>query len=82
MEKFDLNYLLKNIPIPSNESYLTKLMKKIESVVKQMRWRAHFFWQEKHESDIRREDFRFKSQKTPPQYEHNPAKNELGKLAN
>ena len=45
-------------------------MEKIESVVKQMRWRAHFFLQEKHESDIRQEDFGFKSQNTPPQCEH------------
>ena len=35
-----------------------------------MRWRAHFFLQEKHESDIRREDFGFKSKITPPQCEH------------
>ena len=35
-----------------------------------MRWRANFFLQEKHESDIRREDFRFKSKSTPSQYEH------------
>ena len=35
-----------------------------------MRWRAHFFLQEKHKSDIWREDFRFKSKITPPQCEH------------
>ena len=35
-----------------------------------MRWRAHFFLQEKHESDIRREDFGFKSKITLPQCEH------------
>ena len=35
-----------------------------------MRWRAHFFLQEKHESDIRREDFGFNSKTTPPQCEH------------
>ena len=35
-----------------------------------MRWRANFFLQEKHESDIRREDFRFKSKRTPTQCEH------------
>ena len=70
MEKLDIDYSLKNIPIPSNESYLIKLIEKIESVVKRMRWRAHFFLQEKHESDIRREDFGFKSKITPPQCEH------------
>ena len=34
-----------------------------------MRWRADFFLQEKHKSDIRREDFGFKSKITPPQCE-------------
>ena len=35
-----------------------------------MRWRANFFLQEKHEIDIRREVFRFKSKSTPSQCEH------------
>ena len=47
MEKLDIDYLLKNIPIPPNESYLIKLVEKTESIVKRMRWRAHFFLQEK-----------------------------------
>ena len=34
MEKLDIDYSLKNIPIPSNESFLIKLIEKIESVVK------------------------------------------------
>ena len=70
MEKLDIDYSLKNIPIPSNESYLIKLIEKIESVVKRMRWRVHFFLQAKHENDIQREDFEFKSKITPPQCEH------------
>ena len=70
MEKLDIDCSLKNIPIPPSESDLIKLIKKIESVVKQMRWRAHFFIEENHESDIQREDFGFKSKSTPPQYEH------------
>ena len=63
MEKFDIDDSLKNIPIPSNESYLIKLIDNIESVGKRMGWRANFFSQEKHKSDIRREDLRF-NQKT------------------
>ena len=47
-----------------------KLIDKIESVVKRMRWRAHFFLQKKHESDIRREDVGFKSKSTPTQCKH------------
>ena len=43
IEKVGISYSLKNIPIPSKEWYLIKLIKKIESVVKRMRWRTHFF---------------------------------------
>ena len=50
MEKLDIDYSLKNIPIPPNESYLIKLLEKTESVVKRMRCRAHFFLQEKQYS--------------------------------
>ena len=70
MEKLDIVYSLKNIPISSMESYLIKLIEKIESLVKRMRCRTHFFLQERHESNIRREDFGFKSKITPPQCEH------------
>ena len=70
MEKFDIDYSLKNIPISSNESYLIKLIKNIESVGKRMGWTASFFSQEKHKSDIRREDLRFKSKNTLPQCKH------------
>ena len=35
-----------------------------------MSWRAHFSLEEKHESDIRREDLGFKSKNTPPQCKH------------
>ena len=41
-EKLDIDYLLNNIPILSNESYLIKLIEKIESVEKRMRWIAIF----------------------------------------
>ena len=70
MEKFDIDYSLKNIPISSNESYLIKLIKNIESVGKRMGWTASFFPQEKHKSDIWREDLRFKSKNTLPQCKH------------
>ena len=35
-----------------------------------MRWRAHSLFEEKRESDIRAEDFRFKSKNIPPQCKH------------
>ena len=57
MKKLDIDYSLKNIPIPSCESCLIKLIVKIESVVKRMRRRAHLFLREKHESGMQKEDF-------------------------
>ena len=50
MEKLNFNYSLKNIPIPDKKSYLIKLVDKIESVVKRMRWKAYFYLQ--RESDL------------------------------
>ena len=43
MEKINYNYSLKKIPIPSITSYQLKLIEKVESVIKRMRWKAHFF---------------------------------------
>ena len=70
MEKLDIDYSLKNILIPSKESYLIKLIVNIESVVKGMRWRADLFLQEKYESDIWRENFGFTSKSNPSQCNH------------
>ena len=43
MRQFRLEYSLKNIPIPSRDNYLRNLIEKVESVLKRMRWKAHFF---------------------------------------
>ena len=43
MEKIYFNYSLKNIPVPSRTSYKLQLIDKIESVIKRMPWKAHFF---------------------------------------
>ena len=43
MEKINFNYSLKNIPTPSRSSYQLKLIDKIESAFKRMRWKAFFF---------------------------------------
>ena len=40
MQKVNLNYSTKNIPIPSARSYLPKLTEKIELAIKRMRWKA------------------------------------------
>jgi hypothetical protein len=43
MRQFRFDYSLKNIPIPSQDAYLKNLIEKVESVIKRMRWKAHFF---------------------------------------
>ena len=67
MEKINYNYLLKNIPTPRNTSYQLKLIEKVESVIKRMRWKAHFFLNGNNTEETRKETFGFKSHHHPPQ---------------
>ena len=65
MRQFRLDYSLKNIPIPSRDNYLRNLIEKAESVLKRMRWKAHFFLKgEKSQENTR--NFGLSSNKTPP----------------
>ena len=43
MEKLQLRYSPKNIPIPSERSYKLQLMDKIDQVIKRMGWKAFFY---------------------------------------
>ena len=68
MEKLNINYSLKNIPVPSSDSYLKDLIVKTESLIKRMRWKAFYF--DKDPESIcttKDESFGLKSRKTPPQ---------------
>ena len=67
MEKINYNYSLKNISTPSITSYQLKLIEKVESVIKRMRWKAHFFLNGDNTKEIRKETFGFKSLHHPPQ---------------
>ena len=69
MERMNFGYSLKNIPIPSSTSYKLKLIEKIESFIKRMRWKAHFFLQENEEDQegMKRENYGFMTRKCPPQ---------------
>ena len=60
---------MKNIPIPSRNSYLKKLIEKIESVIKRMRWKAFFFDNKTDDKDQDTDDSTFISRKCPPQNE-------------
>lgn len=68
MEIFNLNYSLKNIPIPSPTIYKLKLIEKIESFLKRMRWKVHFLNQDLHNNNTpKKEKYGFKTKKCPPQ---------------
>ena len=43
MEKIYFSFSLNKIPIPSRTLYKLQLIDNIESVIKRMRWKAHFF---------------------------------------
>ena len=66
MERINFNYSLKNVPIPSKSFYQLKLIDKIESVIKRMQWKAHFFISGNVIGGDK-ESFGFKSKKCPAQ---------------
>ena len=43
MEKVNLGYSVKNIPIPSRKGYLILLLEKIEMLIRRMRWKEIHF---------------------------------------
>ena len=43
MGSIDFGYSLKNIPLPSKDSYKYKLIEKTEQLLKRMRWKAFFY---------------------------------------
>ena len=43
MEKCNISYSTKNIPLPSRNDYLQRLIEKDRAVFTQIRWKAHFF---------------------------------------
>ena len=81
MEQTRFDYSMKNIPIPSRNTYIKKLIEKTESVIKRIRWKAFFFEQNKDKNKTNRDsdnddsnsaidnNFGFKSRKCPPQNE-------------
>lgn len=66
MELVNLNYSTKNIPIPSNREYTTKLIEMTEKLLKRMRWKTFFFLHPEIKNSNNINTFGFKSMKTPP----------------
>ena len=71
MNRQNLNYSMKNIPIPNNNSYKLLLIEKIEAFIKRMRWKAHFYISDlendtKNDEKVKKKTFGFKTKNTPP----------------
>lgn len=69
MEKTNLHYSAKNIPIADEKSYKMKLLEKIEAVIKRMRWKALFLEKENgnKQEEVPIETYGLKTNNTPPQ---------------
>ena len=68
MEKINLGYSIKNIPIPNERTYLLQLVEKIEAVIKRMRLKAIYFNKDNNEQDIQvSEKYGLKSENCPAQ---------------
>ena len=98
MNTRNINYSLKNIPIPSSFNYLKCLVSKTEDFVKRLRWKA--FWYERkleaqaenqnpennainEEEEEQFSSYGFRSPRTPPPSDHlKPFENDLFKLIN
>ena len=64
MEKIDVDYSTKNIPVPSKDEYEIQLVSKIEHVIKSMKWKALEYLGKLNNSI--KETYGFKSRKCPP----------------
>ena len=64
METFDIDYSMKNIPLPSKEEYIIQLISKTEHLIKRMRWKVLEFMG-KLEGPTKN-TYGFKSRKCPP----------------
>lgn len=69
MERMNLGYSLKNIPIASKKSYMKRMLEKTESFVRRMRWKALFF-EKPEQFGPEKATYGFKTSKAPPQMEH------------
>lgn len=65
MEKINLNYSTKNIPLPSRGEYLKRFIEKTEHFLRRMRWKAYHFLNQTESTE--KETFGFKSRNSPPQ---------------
>ena len=64
MEKINLGYSTKNIPLPSKSEYMKRFIEKTENFLRRMRWKAYHFLNEQETSA--KDTYGFKSKNSPP----------------
>ena len=71
MEKINFNYSLKNIPLPNKNTYILTLIDKVEAVIKRMRWKLFWYYNDSNNDEpvAQNGKFGFKSKNTPPPQE-------------
>ena len=65
MEKFNIPYSLKNIPIPSKNSYKIKLVEQVEKFLTRLRWKM-FFIKNPQTTKSDKQTFGFNTEVTAP----------------
>ena len=65
MEKVNLEYSTKNIPIHNKNEYRLSLIQKTRKFLQNLRWKAHFYLKPSSKS-INQNNFGFKSEKNAP----------------
>ena len=82
--RLTLGYSLKNIPLPTESSYMKRLIEKVGSVIKRMRWRAfHYLTSGKddHGDCYDEENYGLRSRRNPPHVEElEPFERDMEKL--
>ena len=68
MDRVRFDYAIKNIPIPSPNAYITKIVEKSEIFIRRMRWKVYFYLTPNTTQD-RKQTFGFKSNNSPPAIE-------------
>ena len=64
MEKVNLGYSTKNIPLPSRSEYMKNFIEKTEHFLRRMRWKAYHFLNPTESTA--KDTYGFKSRNSPP----------------
>ena len=65
MDKVELKYSTKNIPVQSRKEYKMSLIQKTKIFLRNLRWKAHFFLKPQNRA-LSKENYGFKSDKNAP----------------